>query len=222
MSSAFFLSVIVVGLSLLSILARYFFRICDAANGADWGNAWLNRLDGFNRLFCRYFHGLKFNQLKLPTHGSGIVVANHVSGLDPLLMIAATPRPLRFMIAREQYNRFGLKWLFRAIGCIPVDREKNPKRVMRDAVDALERGEMIALFPQGGIELDQKKMYKLKVGAVRLAKLANCALYPMRIKGINKWSLGHTVLSVLIPSSAEIESFEPIDCANQADRKSVV
>ncbi len=57
-----------------------------------------------------------------------MVVANHISGLDPLLMAAASRRSLHFMIAREQYERFGLKWLFRMAGCIPVDRERAPEK----------------------------------------------------------------------------------------------
>lgn len=198
---------------MLTALALGFLRMCEDANEADWGHVWLNRLDGFNRLFCRYYHGLRHNRTKFQARGPGIVVANHISGLDPMLIIASSPRPLRFLIASEQYYRFGLNWLFRAIGCIPVDREKNPERAMRDAIKALKQGEIVALFPQGGISLDPEKKNKLKAGAVRLAKFVNCALYPIKIKGIHKWAQGRTLWSVLIPSRVEIECLDPVSCA---------
>ena len=79
--------------------------------------------------------------IPLPETGAAIVVCNHISGLDPLVLIAATPRPLRFLIAREEYERFGLQWLFRLGKCIPVERDKRPELAMRAALRAIENGE---------------------------------------------------------------------------------
>ena len=104
----------VFGLVALWLGWRWALRKCEAANVADWGNRWINRLDGLNRLFCRHFHRLGRQDIPLPARGGALVVSNHVSGLDPLLLIAASPRPLRFLIAREEYERWWLTWLFRA------------------------------------------------------------------------------------------------------------
>jgi 1-acyl-sn-glycerol-3-phosphate acyltransferase len=93
------------------------------ANGADWGNDWLNRLDGLARLFCRRFHRLDAAPLPVPASGGALLAANHISGLDPILMLAVCPRPLRFMVAKEEYNRWWLRWLYDRIGFIPVDRQ---------------------------------------------------------------------------------------------------
>ena len=91
--------------------------------------------------------------LPLPRSGPAIVVANHVSGLDPLLLVSASRRPLRFIVAREQYRRPELKWLLRAMGCIPVDRERQPQKALRHALRSLREGEVVALFPEGRIHL---------------------------------------------------------------------
>ena len=48
----------VFGLVALWLGWRWALRKCEAANVADWGNRWINRLDGLNRLFCRHFHRL--------------------------------------------------------------------------------------------------------------------------------------------------------------------
>ena len=130
---------------LLWLLARQL----KAAQQTDWGNIWLNYLDGLNRLFCKYYHRLQYTLIDLPAEGPALVVANHLSGLDGFLLIAASRRPLRFMIAREQYERFGLAWLFKSIGCIPVDRSHRPEKGLRAALRALENGEVVVLFPQG-------------------------------------------------------------------------
>ena len=180
----------------------------------DWGHRGLNWLDGLNRLFCRYYHGLQDVLLPLPEQGAAIVVCNHVSGLDPLLLVAASSRPLRFMIAREEYERWGLQWLFRAVGCIPVDREGRPELALREALLALQRGEVVALFPHGGIHAVDGKPRPLKRGAVRLAEKTGARLYPARVSGMR--GVGHTLLAVVLPGTSHLQTFSPIDCGDKS------
>ncbi|MGD2117448.1 MAG: lysophospholipid acyltransferase family protein [Chromatiales bacterium] len=189
----------IAGLFLLTRLVM----ACQVVNLTDWGHAVLNLLDGFNRLFCQRYHRMSPTDIGLPEQGPAIVVANHVSGLDPMLLIAAARRPLRFMIAKEQYERFGLQWLFRVIGCIPVDREGRPDQALRAAVLALQQGEVVALFPHGKIHLDTDRPRRLKGGAARLAKRANCDVYPVRLDGIA--GQGHVVRAVFKRSQARVQ-----------------
>lgn len=187
---------------------------CEVANEVDWGNIWFNRLDGLNRMFCRRFHRLRYEPLPLPAHGSAVVVSNHVSGLDPLLLATASRRPLRFLIAREQYERRWLTWLFRAAGCIPVDREGRPERAFREALEALRKGEVIALFPHGAIHLESHPPRRIKSGAFRMATLSDSPLVPVRIEGVR--GEGHTILAVVMRSRAQIYSFAPLQCDKAA------
>ena len=138
------------------------------------------------------------------------MVSNHVSGLDPLLLAAASPRPLRFLIAREQYDRFGLRWLFRIAGCIPVERQKRPEQAMRAALRALNNGDVVALFPHGKIHLDTDPPMKIKGGAIRLGQISGCPIFPVRIEGVR--GQGHTVLAVFIRSDADIVTHEAVYC----------
>lgn len=180
-------------------------RRCHAAARADWGAAWLNALDGLNRIFCRRFHRLRTVHVSLPAHGPALVVANHVSGLDPLLMIAAVHRPLRFLIAREQYERFGLRWLFRAAGCIPVERGGNTHRALAAARRALQHGEVVALFPHGRIHLEHEPPARLKRGILHLARISRAPVYPLRIDGVR--GAGHTLRAVFQRSHARLTVF---------------
>ncbi|MCU7921230.1 MAG: 1-acyl-sn-glycerol-3-phosphate acyltransferase [Candidatus Thiodiazotropha sp. (ex Dulcina madagascariensis)] len=175
---------------------------CREAARIDWGSFWLNRLDGFIRLYCHRYHRLAQVELPIPETGAAIVVANHISGLDPLLMVASSRRPLRFLIAREQYQRFGVQWLFRAVGCIPVDRENSPEKAMRQAFKALREGEVVALFPHGKIHLDTDPPRKIKAGAARLAAIAKAPLIPLRISGVV--GQGKVISAVFLRGHAKI------------------
>lgn len=162
----------------------------------------MNWLDGFNRWFCQSYHRMPETHSPLPPQGPAVVVANHVSGLDPLLMIAASDRPLRFLIAREQYHRFGFEWLFRAVGCIPVDRQGRPERALRAAYAALRAGEVLAIFPHGKIHLPSDPPRRPKGGAVRLAQATGCPLVPLKIAGVR--GVGHIVRAVFWRSQARV------------------
>jgi len=196
----------------LAILARLGARACKA----DWGRPWINRLDGINRLFCRRYHRLRHGQLALPASGAAIVACNHISGLDPLLLLAAARRPLRFLIAREWYDLWFLSWLFRAVGCIPVERKRNPRAAYRAAREALERGEVVAIFPHGRIALDGDHP-PLKRGVLVLARLSGAPVVPVRLEGIR--GRGRVLPAVWSRSRARLRSFPALYySADEPDR----
>jgi 1-acyl-sn-glycerol-3-phosphate acyltransferase len=195
------------------LLLAWLWHASGKACEIDWEHGWMRRLDGFNRLLCRHYHRLHGDRIELPAEGAAILVANHISGLDPLLMFAASRRRLRFIIASEQYYRFGLQWLFRAVGCIPVDRRGRPERAFREALRALQDGDVVALFPHGKIHLDSEPSRRLKPGAVRLAQLANCPITPVRIEGVK--AQGHIFLPVLLPGHASIKNYSTLCCDEQ-------
>lgn len=151
--------------------------------------------------------------MKLPAHGAVLMASNHVSGLDPLLLIAASRRPLRFMIAREQYERWGLKWLFRAIGCIPVDRSRDPHKALYAARRALEAGEVVALFPQGKIHLDHLPPTPLRRGIVLLSRMTGAPIVTVRIDGVR--GQGHTLPAVWMRSRARLEYRGLLHCVDR-------
>ena len=208
------IAVLIITIFLFVLWWRRFMRICEAANGADWGRRWLNRLDGLNRILCRRFHRLNHDVLRLPASGGVLVASNHVSGLDPLLLLAASPRPLRFLIAREEYERWWLRWLLRAVGCIPVERTRNPRAALYAAREALERGEAVALFPHGRIHLDHHPPTPLKRGIVLLARMTGAPILPVRVEGVR--AQGRTVVAVFVPSRARVQGFAPLRCDDQS------
>ena len=183
------------------------------ASQTDWGGPFINTIDGLCRLLCRYLHRLPPKKIPLPKTGPAIVVANHVSGLDPLLLISASTRPLRFLIAREEYERPVLHWLFKAAGCIPVDRTGRPEQALRQALRGLEQGEVIALFPHGKIHLDTDPPKRIKGGVVRLAGWSQAPVFPVRIDGVT--AQGQTLLAPFVPSCVTLTMKEMLYCDSE-------
>jgi len=186
------------------------------ANEADWGSTHSNIIDGLLRLFCLRYHRLQAQTIPLPTQGPAIIASNHISGLDPFLIFASSKRPVHFMIAADQYYRFGMNWLFKLAGCIPVDMNGRSDSAIRAALKALEQGKVVALFPQGGIHREHEPRIRLKRGVHKLAEMSGAAVYPVHISHVR--GAGHVAKSVLMRGEAKLESFDPIACASMDHR----
>ena len=205
-----FLQIFLIIILIVFIILIALMKLGESANEVDWGHPWVNRIDGLIRIVCRRFHRLQHNDISLPESGGVLLVCNHVSGLDPLLMITACKRPLRFLIAREEYERFGLHWLLKSVGCIPVDRAGRPEQALREALRVLQQGEVVAIFPHGHIHLDTDPPRRLKGGVIWLAQQSGAPIIPMRLNGVG--GEGHTVLAVFMPSRATLQAYPALSC----------
>ncbi|MBZ9558215.1 MFS transporter [Halomonas coralii] len=94
----------------------------------------------------------------IPAEGPALVVCNHVSFMDALIMGGGCPRPLRFLMDRPIYESPWLNWFFRLAGAIPVDSERRDpggvRRTMAEVSRALRDGEVVMLFPEGRLTPD--------------------------------------------------------------------
>ncbi len=92
-------------------------------------------------------------QENIPLHGPALLVSNHVSFVDALLIGASIPRFIRFVLHREYYDIRWLNWLFRLMKSIPISAS-NPRdivRALRSARKELEAGQVVCIFAEGGI-----------------------------------------------------------------------
>lgn len=190
------------------ILIAIFYWVGNKYQRADWSNPIVNCLDGWLRIYCKKFHKMEFKPLEIPNNEGALLASNHVSGLDPLILIASSDRPLRFIIAKEEYNRFGLTWLFKMVGAIPVDRGGRVDSAFRKAVKQIKKGEVIALFPHGKIHLDHEERVKVKLGIIKLADLCQCRIYPVRLTGIR--GQGKVFTSLFLSADITIKNFPPL------------
>ena len=118
-----------------------------------------------------------------------ILASNHVSYLDPLTLAWVADRRgrrVRFLAKAELFDKRGLGPLLRAAHQIPVQRgTTNAADALDAAVDALRRGECVAVFPEGTISLDLEPMAG-KSGTARLARPAGVAVTPVGLWGTHR------------------------------------
>ena len=124
-------------------------------------------------------------QENIPSQGGIIVVANHVSEVDPLMvadyLLHAAGRPPRFLAKKELFRKAPLKWVLEGAEQIPVDRRSgDAARALSAAVEALHRGECIFIYPEGSATRDPALWpMKSRTGAARLALLSGAPVIPI-------------------------------------------
>jgi 1-acyl-sn-glycerol-3-phosphate acyltransferase len=96
--------------------------------------------------------------LHIPTEGAAVLVCNHVSFVDAVLLMAASPRPIRFLMDHRIFRVPVLGWLFKLAKAIPIAPQKEDPAAYEAAFDAaaqvLREGDLLAIFPEGGITRD--------------------------------------------------------------------
>jgi 1-acyl-sn-glycerol-3-phosphate acyltransferase len=143
-------------------------------------------LRAFNRVYCRTWHQIDIQRpLKLPALGPAILVCNHISGLDPLLLQAATPRPIIWMMAKEYYDLKALKWLYEAVEAIPVERNGRDSTATRAALRSLANGRVLGIFPEGRIETT-RDLLPFQTGVAMMAMRSQVPIFPGYLEGTNR------------------------------------
>lgn len=143
----------------------------------------------------------------LPGTGPAILVANHRSGVDPVLLAVATRRRVRFLMAREYFETPGLAWAFRRLGCIPVNRDGNDLGATKAALKALRDGDVIGIFPQGGIR-EAEGSLEGKAGAALLCLRSGAPVVPCYIDGSP--NLDSVFAALVTPSRSRVYCGVPL------------
>lgn len=119
----------------------------------------------------------------VPEAGGALLVPNHVSFLDGLLLIGATDRPIRFVVDRHWYERPLLKPFLKALGAIPISAAGGPRvvlRALRDAGEALDRGDLVCIFAEGEISRMGSTL-PFRRGMKRLVKNRDAVVVPVHL-----------------------------------------
>jgi 1-acyl-sn-glycerol-3-phosphate acyltransferase len=91
----------------------------------------------------------------LPTQGAAVLTCNHVSFIDALLLMAASPRPIYFVMDHRIFKTPVMGWFFKLLKAIPIaPRSEDPamyEAAFEAAAKVLREGDLLAIFPEGGI-----------------------------------------------------------------------
>ena len=134
-------------------------------------------------LGARAYFGVRFHGTgHIPSSGPLIIVPNHVTYADPVLVSIPVRRRVYYMAWNALFGVPGLAWLIRRLHAFPVEIESADPKATREAVRLLQGGEAVMIFPEGGRSPDGR-LQRFKPGAFRLACLLGAPLLPVTIAG---------------------------------------
>jgi len=121
----------------------------------------------------------------IPKTGGVIVAANHVSLLDPPVLGAALPRKVRFMAKEELFRNAAFGYIITRLGAFPVRRGAPDRTAIRTALNLLEKGELLGMFPEG-TRSKTGRLGEAEPGLALLAHRSGVPVVPAAIKGTNE------------------------------------
>ncbi|WP_166210274.1 MFS transporter [Cognatiluteimonas telluris] len=129
----------------------------------------------------------------VPDEGPALVVCNHVSYMDALILAGAIPRPVRFVMYYRIFNIPVMRWIFRTAKAIPIAGAREDPALMQRAFDeigaALDAGEVVGIFPEGALTRDGA-IGAFKSGVERVLAAHPVPVVPMALCGMwaSMWS----------------------------------
>ncbi|MFS0754709.1 MFS transporter [Noviherbaspirillum sp. 1P10PC] len=124
---------------------------------------------------------------RIPEYGPAVLVCNHVSYVDALVIAAASPRPIRFVMDHRIFAIPLVSWVFRAAKAIPIAPAKEDAQLMRQAYDriaaALEEGELVCIFPEGKLTRDGE-IDAFRSGVQHIVARTPVPVIPMALRGL--------------------------------------
>jgi 1-acyl-sn-glycerol-3-phosphate acyltransferase len=132
-------------------------------------------------LYRLRLHGIEKH---VPDEGSALIVCNHVSYMDALILAACIPRPVRFVMYHRIFNIPVMRWIFRTAKAIPIAGAREDPELMRRAFDAIDatlaEGELVCIFPEGALTKDGQ-IAPFKSGVEKILERAAAAGRPVPV-----------------------------------------
>src|SRR5213594_2017551 len=131
----------------------------------------------FGRPLVRFFYRVQTIGLEHLPEGGFLLLPNHISWVDALVLQLACPRPIRYIIDQEYYHKPILHPFLRVLGCIPINT-RHSHLAVRAATEKIAEGEIVCLFPEGRLER-AATLLRLQRGYELIARHANASVVPV-------------------------------------------
>ena len=123
----------------------------------------------------------------IPEKGPAMLVCNHVSFVDPLVILASSPRPIRFVMDHRIFKTPIVSFVFRTGKAIPIAPAKEDPKLLEAAYDevskTLREGELVAIFPEGRIT-DNGELNQFRSGIERIVERDPVPVIPIALRGL--------------------------------------
>jgi len=124
---------------------------------------------------------------KIPEDGPALLICNHVSFVDPLVLVGYVRRPIRFVMDHRIFNTPVLSFIFKTAQAIPIAPAREDAEMKEKAFDrvsaALRQGELVCIFPEGKLT-DTGQMNPFKPGVARIIERDPVAIIPLALRGL--------------------------------------
>jgi acyl-[acyl-carrier-protein]-phospholipid O-acyltransferase/long-chain-fatty-acid--[acyl-carrier-protein] ligase len=131
----------------------------------------------FGSLIVRLVYRVKAIGVENLPRGGCLLVPNHITWVDAIILQLACPRPVRFIIDQEFYGNPMLRPVLRMAGAIPIDRRK-PREAIRGAAAQIEAGQIVCIFPEGQLSRTGT-LQRLQRGFELIARHARSVVVPV-------------------------------------------
>lgn len=129
----------------------------------------------------------RVNAERIPAEGAAVLVCNHVSFADAVVLMAASPRPVRFVMDYRIFRVPLLSWFFRQAGAIPIAPAHEDPDTLNRAYDevarALQAGELVCIFPEGKITANGD-INPFRQGIQHIIRRTPVPVVPMALRGL--------------------------------------
>jgi acyl-[acyl-carrier-protein]-phospholipid O-acyltransferase/long-chain-fatty-acid--[acyl-carrier-protein] ligase len=132
---------------------------------------------GAGSLIARCFYREDAFGLEHLPQGGFLLLPNHLTWVDAIILQLACPRPIRFIVWEEIFHLRALRPIFHAVGALPISPRKS-KDTVRIAAEAIRSGEVICIFPEGELSRNGT-LLRLKRGYELIARMADCPVIPV-------------------------------------------
>jgi 1-acyl-sn-glycerol-3-phosphate acyltransferase len=151
-------------------------------------------LQVFGRVSTTLLFDLKvYGSHRFPKEGGVLLVSNHQSYLDPLLLGARLPRPLSYMAKASLFKIAPFAWFIRSLGAFPVRQGEGDIRALKEAIELAQEGHALMIFPEGS-RSDDKNLLPIEPGIALVIRKAKVPVVPAVIDGsIDAWPRGHKI-----------------------------
>ncbi len=126
-----------------------------------------------------------FGRDHLPKEGGALLVPNHITWVDAFLLLLASARPIRMVALSSNIENRWVKWLTELFGVIPINPAK-PKMVVlafRTAREALNNGELVCIFPEGGLTRSGQ-VQAFRPGMMKILEGTSVPVVPVYLEGL--------------------------------------
>jgi 1-acyl-sn-glycerol-3-phosphate acyltransferase len=153
------------------------------ANRSLANRTWQVVLKFITRLIAvEVFNIRAFGRELVPKTGGGLVLSNHQSNLDPVMIGLACERRLNYLARTTLFNSRAFRLLVAALDAIPIDREGTGLGGLKETLKRIKRGEYVLIFPEGTRTPDGE-VHAIKPGFCAIARRGKVPLVPVALDG---------------------------------------